>query len=405
MKIKINTIATLTFCLLAIGANIFAAPVFRQDIGANTAALQPIVDQFKADLGGANNGVGNSFPNGRREINWDGVPDSFSEPNNYPHNFFNVNSPRGVVFQSVLSTNAQFQQFRVSATQESGTPVRFGNIDASYSTTFQTFSTQRLFQLRGNNVMEILFFIPGTKIPATVSGFGAVFCDIDNGGETVIDYLDASGNRLARIAPPQFNNGLSFQGVSFNAGERVAKVVIRVGNANLASGTVDGVNGVDVVAMDDFIYGEPRAVESHPSDFDGDGTTDLSVFRPSTGEWFVLNSGSNTLTGGPFGTVGDLPVEGDFDGDHRSDFAIFRPSTGQWIILQSSTGTARFLQFGSNGDVPVPGDYDKDGITDPAVWRASNTAWFFLKSSTNFTTFSVSGFGLAGDKPIPATAP
>ncbi len=405
MKNKFNIIATLTFCLLAITTTIFAAPVFRQTGGANAAAIQPTVDQFKADLGGANNGVGNSFTSGRREINWDGVPDSFSEPNNYPHNFFNVNSPRGVVFQSVLTTNSQFQQFRVSATQESGTPVRFGNIDASYSTTFQTFSSQRLFQLRGNNVMEILFFIPGTNIPATVSGFGAVFCDIDIAGETVIDYLDAAGNRLARIGAINFNNGLSFQGVSFNAGERVAKVVIRVGNANLGSGNVDGVNNVDVVAMDDFIYGEPRAVESHPSDFDGDGTTDLSIFRPSTGEWFVLNSGSNTLTGGPFGTSGDLPVEGDFDGDKRSDFAVFRPSTGQWIILRSSTGTAQFLQLGAAGDVPVPGDYDKDGITDPAVWRASNTGWFFLRSSTNFTTFSVSGFGLAGDKPVPATAP
>src|SRR5215203_3229857 len=77
------------------------APVVRQGSGANTAGLQTTVDQFRADLGGANNGVGGSFLTGRREVNWDGVPDGFSEPNNFPPNFFNINSPRGVIFNSI----------------------------------------------------------------------------------------------------------------------------------------------------------------------------------------------------------------------------------------------------------------------------------------------------------------
>jgi hypothetical protein len=162
------------------------------------------------------------------------------------------------------------------------------------------------------------------------------------------------------------------------------------------------VNNVDVVAMDDFIYGEPRSASYHPSDFDGDGATDRSVFRPSNGQWYIFNSGTNTLTGGPFGAQGDIPLEGDFDGDSRSDLAIYRPTTGQWIILRSSNNSVQFLLLGSAGDVPVPGDYDKDGITDPAVWRASTTGWFFLRSSANFSTFDVIGFGIAGDKPVPA---
>jgi hypothetical protein len=407
MKINFNTIATLTFCLLAITTNIFSAPVIRQVGGANAAAIQSTVDQFRTDLGGSNNGVNGSFVSGRREINWDGVPDNFSAPNSFPNNFFNSNSPRGVVFSSTSITGivSGQQPFMVSSTVASGTPVNFGNLDASYTANFQTFSAQRLFTANNSNIVDVEFFIPGTNIPATVSGFGAVFCDVDSVSTTIIQYFGVDGRSLGVFSAAVANNGLSFTGVSFNAGERVTRVRLYNGNLAARAGNVDGGASADVVVMDDFIYGEPRATESHPSDFDGDGTTDLSIFRPSTGEWFVLNSGSNTLTGGPFGTSGDLPVEGDFDGDHRSDFAIFRPSTGQWIILQSSTGTARFLQLGANGDIPVPGDYDKDGITDPAVWRASNTGWFFLRSSTNFTTFSVSGFGLPGDKPIPATAP
>ena len=71
-------------CFALLCGMMFGAPVVRQGSGANTAALQAIVDQFRTDLGGANNGVGGSFRTGRREINWDGVPDNFSEPNNFP---------------------------------------------------------------------------------------------------------------------------------------------------------------------------------------------------------------------------------------------------------------------------------------------------------------------------------
>ena len=85
-----------SFALLVFINTVSAAPVVRQGSGVSAAALQSIVDQFRTDLGGANNGVGGSFISGRREVNWDGVPDNFSEPNNLPVDFFNVNSPRGI---------------------------------------------------------------------------------------------------------------------------------------------------------------------------------------------------------------------------------------------------------------------------------------------------------------------
>lgn len=81
-----------------------AAPVARSASGADAASIQAAVDQFRADLGGANNSIGGTTTGGRREINWDGTPDTFSAPNNLPADFFNVNSPRGVVFSTPART-------------------------------------------------------------------------------------------------------------------------------------------------------------------------------------------------------------------------------------------------------------------------------------------------------------
>ena len=406
MRSLIEKLFVCSVTIFALLGTLTAAPVVRQGSGANTAALQAIVDQFRADLGGANNGVGGSFTNGRREINWDGVPDNFSEPNNFPVDFFNVNSPRGVIFNSIEDeTGAALNFFAVSATAASGVPVRFGNLNAGYSAIFTTFSAQRLFTMRNAHMMEVNFVIPGTSIPATVSGFGLVFCDVDSatgGSRSLIRVYGADGRQLSAASAPVLDNGLSFVGISFNAGERISRVVIESGTDALSSTNVDGANGVDVVAMDDFIYGEPRAEQFHTADFDGDGTSDFSVFRPSTGTWFVLNSGSNTVTGVGFGSPGDIPVDGDFDGDRRSDITVFRPSSGQWFRLNSSDGAFVVNQFGTNGDRPTPGDYDKDGKTDISVFRPSTGDYYSLRSSNG--QFDATHFGQTGDIPLSGSA-
>ncbi len=136
------------------------------------------------------------------------------------------------------------------------------------------------------------------------------------------------------------------------------------------------------------------------SDFDGDGKSDISVFRPSDGGWYVLNSSDGEMRGQHFGTSGDIAVPGDYDGDGGStDFAVFRPSNGAWYILNSSDNTFRAELFGANGDVPVPADYDGDAKTDIAVFRPSEGNWYIHRSSDN--GYQAQPFGISTDRPIP----
>jgi uncharacterized delta-60 repeat protein len=130
-----------------------------------------------------------------------------------------------------------------------------------------------------------------------------------------------------------------------------------------------------------------------PADFTGDGKTDIAFWR--AGEWFVLRSEDNSYFSHPFGTAGDIPIPADFDADGIADEAVFRPSTATWYILKSSGGVTT-QQFGQNGDAPVPADYDGDGKADIAIWRASLGQWWIQRSTAGLIAFQ---FGSSADKP------
>jgi hypothetical protein len=252
---------TLTAFVLLVPALTTAAPVVFEASGSEPADIQAAVDDFRAFLGD-NNGVGGTFPDGRREINWDGVPDAFSAPNNLPANFFNANSPRGAVF---FTPGTGFQ---VSADSDNptNTPVEFGNIKHFLPRIFRTFSPERLFTALDSNITEQLFFVPGTPTPATVDGFGAVFTDVDRDNITKIEYFDVNGSLLfSRFVLPGTTprESLSFLGVGFDAGERV--FLVRITSGNVLLSPTEGIfpvlslgHGIDIVVMDDFIYGEPQ---------------------------------------------------------------------------------------------------------------------------------------------------
>ena len=130
-------------------------------------------------------------------------------------------------------------------------------------------------------------------------------------------------------------------------------------------------------------------------DFDNDGKTDVAVFRPSNGVWYILESGSSNVRYEQWGTAADRLVPADYDGDGKTDVAVYRD--GVWFILQSSDGSVRYGYFGTQSDVPVPADYDGDGRTDLAIFR--NGVWWLDQSTSGVVGIS---FGVAGDNPLPS---
>ena len=222
-----------------------AAPIAFSASGADSSSIQATVDAFRSAIGGVNNGNGaGPLPDGRREINWDGGGAGAPVNTNMAHDLFKSN--RGAFFGPDTTV------FSIS-----GAPnPEFGNINATYPDIFATFSSPRLFSPTNSNVTEMTFFVPGTNLAATSTAFGAVFTDVDLAATTSIEYLALDGASLGTFSVPTANNGLSFLGVQFDAGERIAMVRITTGNAIL--GPNDG--DVDVVAMDDFVFAEPQAV-------------------------------------------------------------------------------------------------------------------------------------------------
>lgn len=131
-----------------------------------------------------------------------------------------------------------------------------------------------------------------------------------------------------------------------------------------------------------------------PADYDGDGKTDLAIYRD--GVWWILQSSNNLIKTFQFGLAEDKPQTGDFDADGRDDLVVFRPSNGNWYVSRSSDNVFTTTSYGLSQDIPQSADYDGDGKTDIAVFRPSSGVWYVKKSSGGEFTMQ---FGLNGDRP------
>jgi hypothetical protein len=121
-----------------------------------------------------------------------------------------------------------------------------------------------------------------------------------------------------------------------------------------------------------------------PADYDGDGGDDIAVFRPGNGKWYVKDQGNYS-----WGFSNDVPMPCDYDGDGDDDIAVYRPSNGNWYVK----GLGR-TSWGFSGDIPVPADYDGNGSCDIAVYRPSNGKWYIYGESPV-------KWGFSGDIPVP----
>ena len=251
--------------LLALVAMTAAVPAFAAPtVVTDTGEITDGVDRFRSLLGNLNAPGPGEQPSGRREINWDAVPDALTNTDAFPANFFNTPPPAPAGRQRGLVMSTPGAGLRVSDGD-------FNDIDPSYGAQFNAFSASRTFMTVGTNTLDVFFQVSGEGTPASVKGFGVVFSDVDRFGSGRIEVFQGAISLGVFEAPARSDgNGLSFVGVAFSGSEWITRVRITSGGAGLAAGRADiSDNGpADLVVMDDFIYGEPHV------DTDGDGALD-----------------------------------------------------------------------------------------------------------------------------------
>ena len=233
---------------------------------------------------------------------------------------------------------------------------------------------------------------------------------IQKNGKIVIVGVTVFTGSEFNIALVRYNtNGLldsSFNGDGIvvtnygNLGEAVYAAALQPDGKIVVAGGINltFVGGVSGIVQRNFAVlrylGDEVSLRHSLYDFDGDGKSDISVFRPDSGVWYLLNSQSG-FTGSQFGISTDKIVPADYDGDGKTDLAVYR--SGTWYIQRSSAGFTG-VAFGAPDDIPQPADFDGDGKAELAVYRPSNGGWYVYNLATN--QFTSAQFGAPTDKPV-----
>ncbi len=234
----------------------------RATVVSGSGDIAPLVAQFQALLGALNAPGTPGQAAGRREINWDGVPDARSNNDTFPGNFFNPPAGAGFGSSRGLLLSTPGTGLRVSGLN--GPPsaaTLFGDVNATYPAQFNFFTPVKTFAATGNNRVVVTFEVATQSgVAASTKGFGVVFSDVDNDESTFIDLFNGSVHLGRYLAPKRSAaSSLSFLGV-FLPDDRATRAEITSGDGALGAGTNDVSAGGsrDLVVMDDFIYAEPQ---------------------------------------------------------------------------------------------------------------------------------------------------
>jgi uncharacterized delta-60 repeat protein len=222
------------------------------------------------------------------------------------------------------------------------------------------------------------------------AGDGIAILDFDNSNDFSSGMvLDAEGRAVVvgradgAFAIARFRLGANRTRFDFDGDGRTDVSVFRPSNSVwYLDRSTDGFTAVQFGLPTDKIA---------PADYDGDGKTDIAVFRDGT--WWLIKSSTNTAFALSFGQVGDVPVSADYTGDGRDEIAVYR--NGQWWSYDLRNGNSALFNFGLAADRPVPGDYNGDGLADHAVYR--NGEWHINRSQQGY---AIVAFGLASDRPV-----
>jgi len=215
----------------------------------DSAAISAKLNSFRQTTGTPVNTT-KGATGGRREINWDGVPATVTNTNNFPVDFFNPTaegSPEARQ-RGLLYTTASL---RVSDNN-------FADVDPSYANEFKPFSKAKLISSVGTNESDFKFQVAGTNQDAYVMSFGIILSDVDNANATVIKLYE--GNDLfAEVKANASDKQFSFVGITSKK-RRITRIKVVAGNTAMGAGVTES-SSKDIVVMDDFIYSEPVALK------------------------------------------------------------------------------------------------------------------------------------------------
>jgi len=216
---------------------------------AATGNIAAKVNDFRNELGATNGAEVGEQTAGRREIAWDAAATTpFDNRNDFPPDFFNT----------VIKVGAAYTTGGTGLRNDS---TLFRDVNPNYAAQFNFFSPTKTFAPVGSNQLDQLFEVAGQPTPAVVRGFGIVFSDVDMAGKTTVQLFAKDGSSLGTYDAPVRSDagGLSFLGVTF-ADAIIARVRITLGTGALGAGVNDVSDGgtLDLVVLDNVIYGEPR---------------------------------------------------------------------------------------------------------------------------------------------------